>query len=137
MFFVLLIAVFSGILMNEEWCLFFEIPTSGNWFNMAAPSCIYMACDNKPNNFSYIDNLWITSINILIDSLFQKFPLVNNLHIRIFQNQLCFRSYFIWFELKSNKFSSCFIERKWKCTFNVLKVHTVIVFSNKVCWSEP
>lgn len=57
----------------------FAKQTSGSWFNMAAPLCIYI---NDKDTQSFVHQQWkITSIYILIDNLPQKFPFVNDLHI--------------------------------------------------------
>lgn len=60
----------------------FAMPTSGIWFNMAAPLCIYIN-DKDTQNIYVHRQQKITSIYILIDNLPQKFPFVNNLHAGI------------------------------------------------------
>lgn len=68
--------VFSGILMNEIWCLFLPCQRQGadlTWPRLSVFTSMTRTLKTKFRTS--------TSIYILIDNLPQKFPFVNNLHI--------------------------------------------------------
>lgn len=104
----------------NEWDLMFvfAMPTSGSWFNMAAPLCIYINDKDTQNKVSYINNGRSPPFTFWLIIYLRSFLLLT-IYIFVFRKSIMFCKLFyrIWIE-KRSIFTHVFMEAVYIATSN-------------------
>lgn len=104
----------------NEWDLMFVFAkqTSGSWFNMAAPLCIYINDKDTQNKISYINNGRSPPFTFWLIIYLRSFLLLT-IYIFVFRKSILFCKLFyrIWIE-KRSIFTHVFMEAVYIATSN-------------------